>query len=124
MFDSLRGNLSSQQMGIDYLPPALLPTTALGYDSLDLLVLNQANLSVTGGGERNLDPAQQQAILDWVRAGGNLIAWPSAVVAFPSSSPLVDVFPCRMGERKTLDLTSDELQAAGLARRFVANGGV
>lgn len=112
----LQGNLNAQELAIDFLAPGLLPTTALGYDSLDLLVLNQPNLSTTpaAGTERAIDATQQQAILDWVRAGGNLVLWPSALVPFPASGPIVDVLPAHVGARETFVLEAPEAKQMGL----------
>ncbi len=50
-----------------YLEPRQLPTTALGYDSLGMLVLNAPNLVSSGLDSAPLSEAQQQAIVDWVR---------------------------------------------------------
>ena len=63
-----------------YLPERYLPSTAAGYDALDLLILNRPNLD-------RLDADQQRAIVQWVRAGGLLVLWPGSD-PLPDGSPL------------------------------------
>jgi hypothetical protein len=87
-----------------------LPTAAIGYDCLDVLVLNAPDLSLLG-------PEQQQAIVEWLRAGGNLLLWPGDK-PIPESGPLIDSLPCRIGNTSVIELSSDELKAAGLSPRF------
>jgi hypothetical protein len=117
--DSLRGNTNAQQIAIEYMEPSLRPTAALGYDTLDLLVLNAPNLSLTPGAnsEPGIALVQQQAILDGVRAGGNLILWPGAGSPFPSGGPLVDVLPARLGDVTSISLTGEQASRLGLADR-------
>ncbi|MDB5300480.1 MAG: hypothetical protein JWO87_2143, partial [Phycisphaerales bacterium] len=100
-----------------FLDPDRLPDSALGFDSLAALVLNQPNLLRSGVGPAALSDTQQQAILDWVRTGGTLILWPGDG-GFPSRSPLVDALPARLGERLNLDLSAEDRAAAGLPQRF------
>src|SRR5439155_498913 len=69
------------------IPQPLMPAVAVGYDSLDLLVLNQPYLNL----QRTLD--QQRAIADWVRAGGTLIIIPGPD-PFPRAGPLAELLPC------------------------------
>ncbi len=92
------------------LAPDLLPTAAVGYDGLDLLILDRPNLSAMG-----LD--QQQAIADWVRAGGRLLVWPGTDPV-PAAGPLVDLLPLRFGTNQTLKLDAKTVAAAGLPARF------
>lgn len=69
-----------------------LPDQPVGYDLLDLLVLSRPNL--------NRVPAErQQAIADWVRAGGNLLMWPGEDPVPPG--PLAGVLPCTVGRPRT-----------------------
>lgn len=96
-----------------FLEPRRIPDVALGYDSVDVLVLNAPNLVRSNFGPIELSDAQQQAIVDWIRAGGKLIIWPGEW-GFPSSSPLVDVLPAHVGERGTIDLSDEDLTAIGL----------
>ncbi|MDP9174365.1 MAG: hypothetical protein M3O30_10945 [Planctomycetota bacterium] len=65
-----------------------LPAAAVGYEGINALILIAPDL-------HNIDAIQQQAILDWIRAGGNL-------VLIPSSDPLpqcalLDALPCDIG---------------------------
>jgi hypothetical protein len=117
--ESLQGNVPERALGVSYLRPAYLPTAAIGYDAIDLLVLNQPNLNTVGGssGDPPIDATQQQAMIDWVRAGGNLMLWPGET-GLPASGPLVDLLPCRTGDRLNLELSADELKEAGLGARF------
>jgi hypothetical protein len=52
-----------------YLPVRFLPRSAIGYDAIEVLYLNQPDLAELG-------PEQQQAILDWVKTGGSLLLVP------------------------------------------------
>jgi len=116
--ESLQSVAPENVLTIGYLPSNFLPSAGIGYDAIDLLVLNQPNLNpVAGGTEPAIDPTQQQAIVDWVRAGGNLLIWPSDN-GFPSRSPLAEVLPCHTGDRINLELTPAELKKAGLSKRF------
>jgi len=101
---------SSFHVGVGFLRPELLPTTAIGYDSLDLLVLNQPDLNRMG-----LD--QQQAILGWVRAGGRLLMWLSDGPP-PEDSPLIAALPAEIGAMTTAQVSSQELVKRGLPQRL------
>jgi hypothetical protein len=87
-----------------------LPRVPAGYDALDLLVLNQPDLS-------RMPDEQQSAIVDWVRSGGNLAIWPGAT-PIPATSPLVDALPCRVGETQAVQIDPKTLKYAGLPERF------
>ena len=87
-----------------------LPTSAIGYDALDVLVLNAPDFT-------NLSTEQQQAIVEWVRVGGNLLVWPGDT-PIPSSGPLLDALPCRIGDTAVIELSAEDLKAAGLSPRF------
>lgn len=116
--ESLQSVAPENVLTIGYLPPNFLPSAGIGYDAIDLLVLNQPNLNtIAGGKEPAIDPTQQQAIVDWVRAGGNLFIWPGDN-GFPSRSPLAEVLPCHTGDRINLELPAADLKKAGLSRRF------
>ena len=93
-----------------YLDPSDLPTDAIGFDALDILVLNAPSFSALGD-------EQQQAIADWVRAGGSLVLWPSDDPV-PAAGPLIDVLPCRIGDSAVVELPPDLLEKAGLPPRF------
>jgi hypothetical protein len=95
---------------VGYLPPLLLPAVACGYETLDVLVLSQPDLS-------RLEPEQQQAIADWVRAGGSLLMWPSDGPQ-PQSGALLPVLPCRIGDTQSLSIPPATLKKYKLADRF------
>ena len=88
----------------------LLPSTPIGYESIDLLFLNNPDLSTL-----SLD--QQNAIVGWVRAGGSLVIWPG-IEAIPSDSPLQSILPASPGDVVALQVSADELENAGLPKRF------
>jgi hypothetical protein len=54
---------------VGYLTPEYLPAVAVGYDALDVLVLNSPDFS-------KIRDDQQRAIVEWLRGGGTLILWP------------------------------------------------
>lgn len=95
-----------------FLEMEALPTSPMGYDAADVVVLNAADLNL-------LSDDQQQALVDWVRAGGKLLYWPGEAPV-PASSALVDVLPCRIGPATLLKLTPEQLSAAGLPGRFAS----
>jgi hypothetical protein len=117
MLDALQGDTGTPTILTGFLDPERLPESALGFDSLKALVLNQPNLVRSGVGPTALTDVQQQAIVDWVRSGGTLILWPGDG-GFPSRSPLVDVLPAKLGERLNLELAKGDRAAAGLPPRF------
>ncbi len=58
---------SDQRVAVSYLDPQRLPETPIGYDSLDLLVLDQPDLNpVSRGGGFSISSDAQQAIVDWI----------------------------------------------------------
>jgi hypothetical protein len=69
--------------------PDRLPDAPVGYDALDLLVLQRADLN-------RIDRDRQQAIADWVRTGGCLLVIPPDE-PLPADGPLVGVLPCKVG---------------------------
>lgn len=87
-----------------------LPTSAIGYDCLDVLILNAPDLT-------RLSIEQQQAIVEWVRCGGNLLLWPGDTPV-PESGPLVHALPCRIGNSTLIELSDEELKSTGLSPRF------
>src|SRR5207248_9801943 len=87
-----------------------LPTNPIGYDCLDVLILNAPDLS-------SLSAEQQQAIADWVRTGGNLLMWP-ADTPVPESGPPIDLLPCRIGTSAVIELNPEELKKVGLTPRY------
>ena len=93
-------------VGYEELP--YLPVVAAGYDALDVLVLNAPDLS-------KIDAKQQEAIVDWLRAGGTLWMWPGAA-ATPASGPLIQALPAVIGDNQFIELDPTVVAQAGLAR--------
>ncbi|MDQ3441006.1 MAG: hypothetical protein M3478_11730 [Planctomycetota bacterium] len=93
-------------VGYEELP--YLPVVAAGYDALDVLVLNAPDLS-------KVDAKRQEAIVDWLRAGGTLWMWPGAS-ATPATGPLIEALPALMGENQLIELDPASVAHVGLAR--------
>lgn len=96
-----------------YLPPRLLPAGSIGYDGLDLLVLNAPDL---GGGVRGISESQQQAMVEWIRAGGRLLLW-AGDGAVAEQSVLGKALPCRVGATRTLELSEETRRMFGIEPR-------
>ncbi|MGB7156666.1 MAG: hypothetical protein WBD40_01290 [Tepidisphaeraceae bacterium] len=93
---------------VGYVTPAYLPVVAAGYDALDVLMLNAPDFS-------GIREDQQQAIVDWLRAGGTLVLWPGS--SAPSErGPLIDVLPALIGESYFLDLDPATVERIGWTR--------
>lgn len=120
LFVGLSGTMSTErlvesQFGftntmVGYLPPERLPAVPAGYDSLDVLLLNQPDLN-------RIADDQQRAIVSWVRSGGKLVIWPGAE-PIPATSPIVDALPCRIGSTETIEIDPRIVKSAGLPTRF------
>ena len=108
---------ASSSVTTGFLEPRLVPEVSLGFDSLNLLILNEPNLVHSTVGPPELNDGQQQAIVDWVRAGGSLVLWPGDA-GFPSQGPLVNVLPARVGQRKNISLSASDLAFIGLPARY------
>jgi hypothetical protein len=106
----LINTLPGARLDASHIETEELPTAAIGYDCLDVLILNGPDFTA-------LLPEQQQAMLEWVRTGGNLLLWPGDTPV-PESGALVDALPCRIGNTRVIELSADELKAAGLSARF------
>lgn len=87
-----------------------LPDTPIGYDAIDLLILNSPDLS-------RLSRPQQQAIATWVRSGGKLLFWADEN-AVPDDAPLLEVLPAVVGPNVLLELPDDAVHRLGLPERF------
>jgi hypothetical protein len=98
------------QITAAYLEPKRLPFAPIGFDSLDLLVLNAPNFDQLGA-------ERQQAIVDWVRGGGCLLLWPGENPV-PERGPLIDALPVRIGGHTNYGFTPETLDRLGLGRRF------
>lgn len=90
--------------------PAFLPVSAIGYDAVDLLFLNDPDWGA-------LPVAQQRAILGWVESGGVLMLWPGAD-ALPANMPLADALPVQLGDTVPLTIDAAALRRADLPDRF------
>lgn len=113
--------ISGSQAGMDgvrlsgvadagYLPPRLLPRSAIGYDGIECLFLNQPDLN-------GLELQQQRAILDWVRGGGSLLLAPSDR-PLPTESLLLSTLPCSIGDMEMIDVPPTVVERAGIMPRF------
>lgn len=106
----LNGQMGSTPVETTYLDPRLLPRSPIGYDSLDLLVLNRPNLA-------KMEADQQKAILDWVHSGGNLLLWPGDdPLPDAENSQIVQALPCRVGGIQDYLLEQSELDELGLPK--------
>jgi hypothetical protein len=76
------------------LDPSALPDKPAGYDGIDTLIMTACDL-------REVDGPVQQAIVNWVRAGGNLLILPGTE-PMPASGALLGAFPCSIGVNKSL----------------------
>lgn len=101
---------SGIQMRAAPLKQELLPDQVVGYDPLDLLVLNRADLN-------SIEPSRQQAIADWVRAGGMLLLWPSDEPT-PTESPIGRILPARIGAPKDYAFSEKQRRSAGFVDRI------
>lgn len=106
----LESQLGSDDAHLTYIPSQQLPTTARGFDAFDAIFLNQPDFT-------RLAVEQQQALLDWVRAGGQLVCWMSED-ALPGGGPILEALPAIVGENIALQLSAETLGKAGLADRF------
>ena len=106
----LMNTLPGARLDAAHIETEELPTAPIGYDCLDVLILNAPEFAA-------LLPEQQQAMLEWVRTGGNLLLWPGDSPV-PESGALLDALPCRIGNTSVIELSPDELKAAGLSARF------
>lgn len=109
--DSLRLQSQLTRAGIPagVLDPLKLPANFAGYDGVSVLILAAPDLQQTTGD-------QDQAIVDWVRQGGNLLFIPGTT-PLPPKSVLVDALPCAIGINRTVDESSARLNARELSPR-------
>src|SRR2546421_677384 len=119
VFVGVSGNLESARLverqfdrglvTLAYLDPLRLPASPMGYNCLDVLILNQPDVVRLGAD-------QQRAIADWVRAGGNLVLWPGGE-PMPETGPLVEILPAKVGDNRVFDLDAAALPELGLPGR-------
>lgn len=95
---------------ISHQPLRYLPTTPIGYDSIDLLYLNDPSWNA-------LTSEQQTAIVTWVRSGGQVVLWPG-IGPVQEDAPLAQVLPCKLGEVRPLELDESVLRKFRLPARF------
>lgn len=93
-----------------YVAPRLLPERAIGYRAVDAVVI--AGLDTDA-----MDDRVEQAIVDWVRAGGVLVAWPGAQRTTQADAPLAALLPADEGELRNLRVGDRDLIARTLAPR-------
>ncbi len=86
-----------------------LPDAAMGYDAIDVLYLNSADLSRLGA-------PQQQAIAQWVRSGGRLIFW-QGDHPLPPESPIAALLPCALGDLGTVSFSLEDTSRLQLQPR-------
>ena len=89
-----------------------LPRAAVGYESLDILVLGGVDL-------HDIPIAAQQAILRWVNAGGTLWLWLSSD-PLPETAPLVEALADRPRRTRTIDRDGEALVAWSIAEDSLA----
>jgi hypothetical protein len=102
----------ADQIEIGRLAPPRLPRAPQGYDALRALVLSEPDLA-------SMEAEQQDAICDWVRAGGHLVLWPGEG-PIPPSSPIATLLPCRIGDVTSVSFADRAavLRQFGLPQRF------
>ena len=80
--------LGRETFTASFLPPKDLPRRAIGYDGLDVLMLDRPDAAA-------MDLAQQDALAAWVRAGGRLVLW-LGINPVAADSPLGELLPNRV----------------------------
>jgi hypothetical protein len=89
--DAIRLEAQFQRAAIPVgvLDPLRLPANFAGYDSISVLILSAPDLE-------QLKPDQDQAILQWIARGGNLLLIPPTTPV-PQNDSMVDALPCVIG---------------------------
>jgi hypothetical protein len=90
----------------------LLPASAIGYDSADVVYLNNPDWS-------QLSVDQQRALIDWSRAGGTIILYPGAET-LPADAPLVAELPCTLGTADATTISDAQRRSLRLPDRFTS----
>jgi len=93
---ALQTQLSRASVAAGILNQIKLPANFAGYDGISVLVLAAADLPA-------LTPDQEEAILRWVRSGGNLLVIPGTL-PLPEKSELMNALPCSIGVNETIAL--------------------
>lgn len=100
----------AEQAAVANISPAELPAVPLGFEGVDILVL--AGLTA-----QEMDAPQQKAVVDWVKAGGQLLYWPGDQPLDPGS-PLAAALPGTFGAPRAVRLSDRQLFDASLPARF------
>ncbi len=95
---------------ISHLRYPQLPAVAIGYDTADVVYLNNPEWE-------QISRDQQLAMLSWVRSGGTLVLYPG-VDAVPTDSPLLAELPAKLGSAQVAELTEKQIKSLGLPERF------
>jgi hypothetical protein len=92
----LQGQLDRAGILAGVLDPMRLPANFAGYDGVSVVILAAADLAELTG-------VQDQAIVEWVRRGGNLVVIPGTTPP-PLRDTLMDALPCTIGVNRTINL--------------------
>jgi hypothetical protein len=92
----LQGQLDRAGIAAGVLDPMRLPANFAGYDGVSVLILAAADLAQLTG-------VQNQAIVEWVRRGGNLVVIPGTT-PLPPRDTLMDALPCTIGVNRAIPL--------------------
>jgi hypothetical protein len=92
----LQGQLDRAGILAGVLDPMRLPANFAGYDGVSVLILAAADLAQLTG-------VQDQAIVEWVRRGGNLVVIPGTA-PLPPRDTLMDALPCTIGVNREIPL--------------------
>jgi hypothetical protein len=103
---ALASQIRAARFAPGFLETDHLSDVAIGYDSLDVLVLSAADLS-------QITPTQQEAIIAWVRAGGILVLWPGDA-PLPYHGPITDALPGKFGQTWLAALSASDADVAGI----------
>ncbi len=85
----LEAQLRRAAIPVGALDPPRLPANFAGYDSISVLILAAPDLD-------QIKPEQEQAILQWISRGGNLLFIPPTT-PIRHDDPLIDALPCVIG---------------------------
>jgi len=97
-FLALKAQLQRAGISAGVLDPLRLPANFAGYDGISLLILAAPDLD-------QLKYDQEQAILQWIARGGNLLLIPPTTL-IPQSDPLIAALPATIGANQTVQLTN------------------
>ena len=89
----LQAQLKRAAVPVGILDPLRLPANFAGYDGISVLILAAPDFD-------QIKPDQEQAILQWVSRGGNLLLIPPTT-PMPRNDPLIDALPCLIGVNRS-----------------------